>query len=90
MPNTLFVLTTAFTLFGIGFFCVDWYRNRSKRLSHFEAISDVTGLELSDGMLQKENEITHHAVHAASERIHTIGEGVGHHIETIAHTLSHH
>lgn len=90
MNNAIFVLTSALTILGAGYFCVDLYRNRSKRLSHFEAIADVTGLEFSDVSLQKETEMAHHAVHAVGEVSHTIENGVGHCLEVIAHTLSHH
>jgi hypothetical protein len=89
MNDAILVLTGALTILGVGYFCVDWSRNRSKRLSHFEAIADVTGLQLGDSSLQKENEIAQHAVH-------TLGDGVGHCVEAdsgcaaIAHTLSHH
>lgn len=83
MNDAIFVLTGALTILGVGYFCVDWYRNRSKRLSHFEGIADLTGLEFSDSSLQKENDVAHHAVY-------TIENGVGHCVEAIAHTLSHH
>jgi hypothetical protein len=90
MNEAVLVLTGALTLLGVGYFCVDGYRNRSKRLSHFEAITDVTGLEFSDISLQKEPGIAHHAVPTVGEVSHTIENGVGHCVEAIAHTLSHH
>jgi hypothetical protein len=79
MNIAVFVLTGAVTGLGIGYFCVDLYRNRNKRLSHFEAIADMTGVEFSPNV-----------VHAADEVSHNIGDGLGECVEAIAHTLSHH
>jgi hypothetical protein len=74
--------TSVITVLGVGYFCVDLYRNRSKRLSHFEAIADVTGLECSPNAIQVEHEV--------AEAGHTVAESLGNCVEAIAHTISHH
>jgi hypothetical protein len=90
MNVVVFACTGLITVLGVGYFCVDLYRNRSKRLSRFEAIADVTGLECSPNALQVENEIAHNAAHWVAEASHTVGESLGNCVEAIAHTLSHH
>jgi hypothetical protein len=79
MNIAVFVLTGAVTALGVGYFCVDLYRNRNQRLSHFEPIADITGVEFSPNV-----------VHAEGELSHNIGDGLGECVEAIAHTLSHH
>jgi hypothetical protein len=79
MNIAVFVLTGAVTGLGIGYFCVDLYRNRNKRLSHFEAIADMTGVEFSPNVVPAVGEVSHN-----------IGDGLGECVEAIAHTLSHH
>jgi hypothetical protein len=90
MNIAIFALTGVLTVFGIGYLCVDLYRNRKRRLSNFEEIADFTGLDLSGSELQRENETVHHAAQAAGEASHSLSDGVGHYAEAIAHTLSHH
>jgi hypothetical protein len=82
MNAVIVACTSVITVLGVGYFCVDLYRNRSKRLSHFEAIADVTGLECSPDAIQVEHEV--------AEASHTVGESLGNCVEAIAHTLSHH
>jgi hypothetical protein len=79
MNIAVFVLTGAVTALGIGYFCVDLYRNRNNRLSRFEPIADITGVECSPN-----------AIHGVEDASHSIGDGVGRCVEAIAHTLSHH
>jgi hypothetical protein len=90
MNAAIFCAMGIVTILGVGYFCVDLYRNRNKRLSHFEAIADVTGLDSSPADLNVENEIAHHTVYAVGEASHNIGESLGNCVEAIAHTLSHH
>jgi hypothetical protein len=90
MNIAIFAFTGVLTVFGIGYFCVDLYRNRNRRLSNFEEIADFTGLDFCGSNLQTENEIVHHAAHAVDEASHSLSNGVGHCAEAIAHTLSHH
>lgn len=90
MNIAVFVLTGAVTALGVGYFCVDLYHNRSKRLSHFEPIADVTGFEYIPNDLPIENGIAHHAVNGLGEASHNIGDGLGECGEAIAHILSHH
>jgi maleate cis-trans isomerase len=90
MNVVVFACTSAITVLGVGYFCVDLYRNRNKRLSHFEAIADVTGLESSPAALNIENEIAHQTAHGVAEASHNVGESLGNCVEAIAHTLSHH
>jgi hypothetical protein len=90
MNVVILACTSVITVLGVGYFCVDLYRNRSKRLSHFEAIADVTGLECSPDAFQVENEIARNTVHGVAETSHTVGESLGNCVEAIAHTLSHH
>lgn len=82
MNAVIVACTSVITVLGVGYFCVDLYRNRSKRLSHFEAIADVTGLECSPNAIQVEHEV--------AEASHTVGESLWNCVEAIAHTLSHH
>jgi hypothetical protein len=89
MNVAVLVCTGIVTIFGVGYFCIDLYRNRSKRLSHFEAIADVTGLDSSPADLNIENEIAHHTAHAVGEASHNVGESLGNCVEAIAYTLSH-
>jgi hypothetical protein len=79
MNIAVFVLTGAVTALGVAYFCVDLYHNRNKHRSHFEPIADITGVECSPN-----------AMHGVEDASHSIGDGVGHCIEAIAHTLSHH
>jgi hypothetical protein len=76
MNIAVFFLTGAVTALGVGYFCVDLYRNQ--RLSHFEPIADITGVEFSPNV-----------VHVVGEASHNIGDGLGECVEAIAHTLSH-
>ncbi|WP_404783521.1 hypothetical protein [Altericista sp. CCNU0014] len=90
MNVVVFACTSAIAVLGVGYFCVDLYRNRSKRLSHFEAIADATGLESSPAALNVENEIAHHTARGVEEASHTVAESLGNCVEAIAHTIAHH
>ncbi len=81
------------TVLGIGYCCVDVYRNR-KRLRDKTPDADLTGYELEsaavDAGLQTLGRATNHAGHAASEAVGEVASGAGAWIEAIAHTLFHH
>jgi hypothetical protein len=51
--------TGIFTIFWVGYFGTDLYRNRIKRLSHFEVIVAVTGLDSSPNVLAIKHEVSH-------------------------------
>jgi hypothetical protein len=72
---------------GIGYFGLDLYRNRNRPLSRFEdsgALSNI-GIDASDL-----TQAAHSASHAVEVTDHGIEQVVGHCVEAIAHTLSHH
>jgi hypothetical protein len=82
MNVVVFACASAIAVLGVGYFCVDLYRNRSKRRSRFKAIADVTGLECSPNAIQVENEV--------ADAGHAVAESLGNCVEAIAHTISHH
>lgn len=81
------LLISSFTAAGIGYFCIDLYRNRS-RLN--EKPTPPADAFCFDTLPSSEGNQVHAVGHAVSEASHHAGEGAGHCVEAIAHTLSHH
>jgi hypothetical protein len=101
--NLLFVtIVGSFTALGIGYFCIDLYRNRRQLSSGIDEISGldsaVSGLEFED--LAKAEHSLEQASHALDKTSHDISEGFWHGfnvleilagiVQTIAQTLRHH
>lgn len=87
------------TAVGIGYFCVDLYRNRRKLAENPVPKADLTCYELGDiphgddlqavgqAVGQAVSRAGHGIVEASSE---CVGGGIGHCVESIAHVVSHH
>jgi hypothetical protein len=82
MDFPVFFLAGSLTLLGVGYFCFDLYRNRNRRLFHFEDSAALSNIGVDTSDLTRIADSTH-AVEDASN-------GLGHCVEAIAHTLSHH
>lgn len=81
------------TALGIGFFCLDLYRNRRRLLTKSNPSVDLSCLDAwayPDGDDLKVGQAVNHASHAMGEVSHCASNGLGHCVEAIAHTLSHH
>ncbi|HEY9877003.1 MAG TPA: hypothetical protein V6D29_01045 [Leptolyngbyaceae cyanobacterium] len=76
------------TVLGVGYFCLDLYRNR-RRLAMKPTVSLVCydSLPCENGDASQAVSQVSHAVGDAST---CVSSGVGHCVEAIAHTLSHH
>lgn len=90
MNVVVFACTSIITVLGVGYFCVDLYRNRNRHLSRFEPIADITGLDHCPQGLPAEHEIAHNAAHGVAEGSHSVETVLGKCVEAIAHTLPHH
>ncbi|NEQ24071.1 MAG: hypothetical protein F6K28_34095 [Microcoleus sp. SIO2G3] len=75
------------TVLGVGYFCIDLYRNRS-RLS--VKPKPPAGIFCFDTLPSPEDNQVQAVGHAIEEASRCASEGVGHCVEAIAHTLSHH
>ncbi|MGP1388006.1 MAG: hypothetical protein ACTS2F_31005 [Thainema sp.] len=88
------ILIGSSTVFGMGYFCVDIYRNRRRLSEKAVPEANLTCYELG-----VPDEIDVHAIgQTLSHAEHAIGEatseymsgGIGHCVEAIAHSLSNH
>lgn len=88
------LLVGSSTALGIGYFCVDVYRNRDRLSKKPVPEMDLTCYEVgfldSDDFRAVEQTVSHagHAIGEASSEC--ISGSVGHCVETISHVLSHH
>lgn len=83
------------TAFGIGYFCVDVYRNRCRLSGKAVPEADLSCYELGaipdDVDFRAFGQTVSHAGHAIKEATsECMSSGIGHCVETIAHVLSHH
>jgi hypothetical protein len=82
------------TALGIGYFCVDLYRNRRRLTEKPVPEADLTCYEVGalDGAdLRAIGQTASHAGHAIGEATSECASGgVGHCVEAIAHVISHH
>jgi len=83
------------TALGVGYFCVDLYRNRRRLAEKPVPETDLTCYELGDipagNDLQAVGQAVSHASHAVGEVSSECASGsIGHCVEAIAHVISHH
>ena len=84
------------TALGIGYFCVDVYRNRQRLSKKPDLEVDLTGCDVGiivpDGDdLQAVGQVFSHGSHAIGEASSACASGgVGHCLEAIAHVMAHH
>ncbi|MBE9156981.1 hypothetical protein IQ265_09090 [Nodosilinea sp. LEGE 06152] len=83
------------TALGIGYFCADLYRNRRRLAEQPEPQADMTCYELGDiprgEDLEAMGRAVSHAGHGVAEASSECISGtIGHCVEAIAHSLSHH
>lgn len=83
------------TALGIGYFCVDVYRNQRRLAEKPVPEADLTCYELGvipdGGDLQGVGQAVSHAGHAIGEASsECMSGGIGHCVETIAHVIAHH
>ena len=82
------------TALGIGYFCVDVYRNRRRLIEKPVPEVDLTcyGFIIPDGDdLQAVGQAVSHAGHAIGEASsECMSDGIGHCVEAISHVIAHH
>jgi len=83
------------TALGVGYFCVDLYRNRRKLTEKPSLGADLTCYELGDlpdgKDLHAVGQLVSHVEHGISEASSECASGgIGHCVEAIAHVISHH
>ncbi|MGG6297277.1 hypothetical protein ACQ4M4_23025 [Leptolyngbya sp. AN02str] len=83
------------TALGVGYFCVDLYRNRRRLAEKPVPEVDLTCYELGDILdgkgLQSVGQMVSHAEHGIAEASSECASGgIGHCVEAIAHVISHH
>lgn len=82
------------TALGIGYFCVDIYRNRSRLSQKAEPPADLMGYEVipspEDANFHAVGQAINHAGHGVSEVASECASGVGPCVDAIAHIISHH
>lgn len=89
------LLIGSLTALGMGYFCVDVYRNRRRLSMKQEPEVDLTCYELGlvpDGDdVQAVGQAVSHGGHAIGEASsECMSGGVGHCLEAIAHVIAHH
>ncbi len=85
----LLIISTAL---GIGFFCLDLYRNRRRLLIKSNPSVDLSCLDAwayLDGDDLQVGQAVNHASHVVGEASQCASDSIGHCVEVIAHTLSH-
>ena len=89
------LLVGSSTALGMGYFCVDVYRNRQRLSKKHVPEVDLTGCDVGivvpDGDdFQAVGQIVSHGGHAIGEASsECAGGGVGHCVEAIAHVIAH-
>ena len=81
------------TALGIGYFCLDLYRNRRRLFTTSNPSVDLPCLDAwatLDGDDLQVGQAVNHASHVVGEASHCASNGLGHCVEAIAHTLPHH
>ena len=81
------------TALGIGYFCLDLYRNRRRLFTTSNPSVDLSCLDAwvaPDGNDLQVGQAVNHASHVVGEASQCANNGLGHCAEAIAHTLSHH
>jgi hypothetical protein len=72
---------------GVGYFCVDLYRNRRRLTAEPTAAVNLSASTLADPVEVKDIQTTEQAL---GEAIHHASSGIEHGVEAIARTLEHH
>jgi hypothetical protein len=72
---------------GIGYFCVDLYRNRRRLTEEPSAAVNLSASTIADSLEVKDIQATEQVL---GEVVHHAGSGIEQSIEAIANTLTHH